>query len=100
MGIYPATTSVQILDNLGAEVGSRTLYMCVGDVMALDAVSYPNSANICAAQAWTWRSSSKTRATVSEDGVVEALKAGTVTIKATAKDGTGKYDTVKIRILN
>lgn len=99
VGIYPATTSVQILED-GQEVGSRTLYMRVGDVLPLDAVSYPNSANICAAQAWTWSSSSKTRATVSEDGVVEALKAGTVTIKATAKDGTGKYDTVKIKILN
>ena len=100
VGIYPATTSVQILDDLGAEVGSRTLYMRVGDVMALDAVSYPNSSTIRAAQAWTWSASSKTCVSVTEDGVVEALKAGTVTIKATAKDGTGKYDTVKIKILN
>lgn len=100
VGIYPATTSVQILDNLGAEVGSRTLYMRVGDVMALDAVSYPNSSTIRAAQAWTWSVSSKSKAIVSEDGVVEALAAGTVTVKATAKDGTGKYDSVKIKILN
>jgi len=99
VGIYPATTSVQILDDLGEKVGSRTLYMRVGDVLALDAISYPNSSNIRAAQVWTWSTSSKSYAVVSEDGVVEALKAGTVTIKATAKDGTGKYDTVKIKIL-
>ena len=68
--------------------------------MDLDAISYPNGSGAVAAQTWTWSSSSKTYATVGSTGVVTAKKAGTVTIKAAAKDGTGKYDTVTIKILS
>ncbi len=97
--IYPATTSVEILDENGAEVGKRTLSMRVGDTMDLGAISYPNKDLDVAAQSWTWSASSKSYATVDADGIVTAKKVGTVTIKAKAQDGTGKYDTVKIKIL-
>lgn len=97
--ICPATTSVRILDENGSKV-STTLYMRAGDTMDLDAISYPNSNDSVAAQTWTWSSSSKSYATVNSAGIVTAKKGGTVTIKATAKDGTGKYDTVKIKILD
>ena len=97
--IYPATTSVHILDDYGNKAGTKTMYMRVGETLDLEAISYPNNDDSKAAQVWTWSSSSKTYATVDSDGVVTAKKAGTVTIKATAKDGTGKYGSVKIKIL-
>ena len=97
--ICPATTSVQILNEDGSKVGSKTLYMRVGDELDLSAISYANGSSSGAAQTWTWSSSSKSCATVDSDGLVRAKKAGTVTIKAMAKDGTKKYDTVKIKIL-
>lgn len=96
--ICPATTSVRILDEDGNKV-TTTQYMRVGDTLDLDAVSYPNGNGSVAAQTWNWSTSSKTYATVNSAGIVTAKKAGTVTITATAKDGTGKYDTVKIIIL-
>ena len=97
--ICPATTSVHILDEFDNKVGDKTLYMRAGETLDLGAVSYPNGSGSVAAQAWNWTSSSKTYATVNSAGVVTARKAGTVTIKAEAKDGTAKYDTVTIKIL-
>ena len=99
--ICPATTAVYILDDFDNKVGDKTLYMRVGEELDLGAVSYPSREEVdkSAQQSWTWSSSSKTYATVSSSGIVTAKKAGTVTIKAVAKDGTGKSDTVSIKIL-
>lgn len=50
----------------------------------------------------TWRTSNKRYATVTQKGVVSLKKAGagkTVTITATAKDGSGKKATYKIKIM-
>ena len=59
--------------------------------------------NLNAAQGWTWTTSNKNIAVVDDNGVVTCVeqkdgsyKAGTVTITATAKDGTGKKATIKI----
>ncbi len=98
--ICPATTSVYILDGDGKRVNDRTLYMRAGDTLDLDAISYPSRGSALAAQTWSWSSSSKSYATVSAGGVVTAKKGGAiVTITAQAKDGTAKYDSVKIQIL-
>ena len=45
-----------------------------------------------------WTSSNKKVATVTSKGVVKAKKEGTVTITATAKDGSGKKATCKITV--
>lgn len=50
----------------------------------------------------SWKSSNRTYATVDAQGVVKTKQAGkgkTVTITATAKDGSGKKDTIRIQIM-
>ncbi len=59
----------------------------------------PNNASISAVE---WSSSNKKYATVNGSGVVTTKRAGkgkTVTIKAMAKDGSGKYASVRIKIM-
>jgi uncharacterized protein YjdB len=46
----------------------------------------------------TWTSSNTAVATVSSSGQVMAIKAGTAVIKATAKDGSGKYAQCKVTV--
>ena len=84
--ICPITTAVTIT-NVPAQ-----LY--VGYRVDLDAVCAPAGA----AQEVTWKSSSASVATVDADGVVTALKPGTVTITATAADGSGKKATAKFTV--
>lgn len=47
-----------------------------------------------------WSTSNKSVATVSSKGVVKGVKAGTATITAAAKDGSGKKATCKITVKN
>lgn len=48
----------------------------------------------------TYTSSNKSIATVSASGVVKGVKAGSCTITATAKDGSGKRDTLRVTVSN
>ena len=47
----------------------------------------------------TWKSGTTSVATVDSNGYVTGIKAGTATITATATDGTKKYGSVKITVL-
>ena len=49
-------------------------------------------------KAVTWTSSNKKIATVTSNGLVKAVRTGTVTITAKAKDGSGKKVTCKINV--
>ena len=67
------------------------------DILQLTATAYPTSANN---KEVTWESSDPETASVSETGLVTALKKGTVTITATAQDGSGKTASCKITVKN
>jgi len=47
----------------------------------------------------TWTSSNPTAATVNQAGEVTALTIGTTTIRATAKDGSDKYDECVVTVV-
>ena len=69
--------------------------MTVGKKQTLKATVTPKKAS---SKAVVWKSSNTKVATVTSKGVVKAKKAGTVTITATAKDGSGKKATCKITV--
>ena len=95
--IYPAVTHVEILDETGAPVNGQTLKLEFSKQIDLDALLHPADAMAGV----TWKSSSAKIASVDENGVVlpnENGKSGTVTITATAKDGSKKKATVKIQV--
>ena len=82
--IYPAVTGVSVL--FGGRVVNGLTVVTSEKETALTAKVFPNAAQ----QRATWKSSSTRIATVDENGVVTFLKSGTVTITATAADGSGK----------
>lgn len=85
--IYPATTAVTITN--------APTQMYVHGEVDLDASVAPDTS----AGAVTWTSSNEKIATADENGVVTAGgTTGTVTITATAADGTGKKATAKIKV--
>ena len=69
--------------------------MTVGKKQTLKATVTPKKAS---SKAVVWKSSNKKVATVTSKGVVKAKKAGTVTITATAKDGSGKKAACKVTV--
>ncbi len=92
--IYPAATKVTLTQN-GQPITVRTLTVVAGQQLDLDAIVSPEGAY----EGVTWKSSSPTRASVDENGVVTALKTGSVTITATAADGSAKKATIIIKVL-
>lgn len=89
--VYPATTKVTI----SAMDGELPASIAVGDKLELTASSQPAGT----AGTYTWKSSSTKVAAVDENGVVTALKAGTVKITCTAADGTNKSASVTLKIV-
>jgi len=97
VGVYPATTSLQITEN-GRVITSTSLWRKVG----CEPFQLGVETNAGAAPGWEWKSSNEKIAWVDPytGEVYSTGKAGTVTITATAKDGTGKKDSIKIQFAN
>ena len=98
IAVLPVVTKVGIRNEDGKDITGTTytLYMGSADGMQLQAVNEP----VGSYQNVTWTSSNTKQVTVDENGYVTALVAGkTVTITATANDGSGKKATVKIKTM-
>ena len=67
----------------------------LGETEILTATVLPEDADN---KSITWTSSNTSVATVSEQGVVTAVKAGTAIITATAKDGSGKSASCEVKV--
>ena len=89
--VYPATTKVTI----SAKGGELPASIAVGDKLELAASSQPAGT----AGTYTWKSSNEKIAAVDANGVVTAIKAGTVKITCTAADGTNKSASIKVKIV-
>lgn len=92
--IYPRTTKVEILN----VVNGATVRASMSDEsLVFEATAAPTGAY---ADSFKWTSSNTKIAEVDDEGNVTLKKAGAVTIKATALDGSGKYARFKLRITN
>lgn len=95
-GSYTATVKVTVKNQpvTGITVsGNKT--MTVGGNQTLKATIKPNNASN---KGVTWKSSNPAVATVDSKGKVIAKAPGTVTITATAKDGSGKVGSITITV--
>ena len=85
---------VQPVTRLKLSAPEKTAY--VGGTLALSAAFTPANATI---QSLTWQSANEKVATVDENGVVTGISKGTASIRATARDGSGKYATFSVQVL-
>ena len=69
--------------------------MVADSILYLDAVTYPMAAR----KDVTWKSSNAKVASIDAGGKITCLKAGTVTITATAKDGSGEKASFKLTVV-
>ena len=79
----------------GVTIKCKANTVKVKKTLTLTATVQPTNADI---KDVTWKSSNTKVATVDSNGKVCGIKKGTVTITATAKDGSGKKDTMKVTV--
>ena len=92
--IYPLTTRVAI-------EGAPTGAIEKGDTEKLTAVLFVGAEDDQANQeAVKWTSSRSSVVSVDKEGNITAKRRGTATIKAKATDGSGKYATIKVTVVN
>ena len=95
IAIYPAVSQVEILKG-EKPVNGQTLYMDMDtkEPLTLTGKLYPTDAM----EGLSWKSSNAKVASIDADGKITCLRAGTVTITATAADGSRKAASVKIQV--
>ena len=89
----PITVNPRLVSNI--EVSADRTSIEVGQTAKLTATVTPDNATD---KSFTWSSSDNAVATVNADGVVTAVKVGTVTISATANDASGVVGSVEITV--
>lgn len=72
----------------GVTINKSYITLMVGETESLKATIKPNNSTFKTAK---WTSSDESVAIVDEDGIVTAVKAGSVSITAEAQDSSGKY---------
>ena len=92
--VNPLSYGVEIKRPNASENTTLVWDMADQNVIRLSAKVYPLSAE----QSVTWKSSNARVATIDASGKITCLKAGTVTITATANDGSGKKASFKLQI--
>ena len=92
-GKYSSKT-VKITTPVTSIAINGTSTVAAGKTIKLTAKVLPAAAN----QTVKWTSSSTAIATVTSAGIIKGVKAGSVVIKATATDGTGKYSSKIIKV--
>lgn len=94
-GGYKATCTITVSDSkvsvTGIELTTTSRNMYAGDQYILQTIIKPDNATD---KSVTWTSSNPAIATVDENGIVTALKAGTTTITATTNDGGFKANCI------
>ena len=93
--INPLSYGVEIKRPNASENTTLVWDMADQNVIRLSAKVYPLSAE----QSVTWKSSNAKVASIDASGKITCLKAGTVTITATANDGSGKKASFKLQIV-
>ena len=98
-GIY-ATIKVIVADEVNyvtsIDVTADDTYVYSGSTLQLTATVYPDDATF---QTVTWSSQDESIATVDSDGLVTGVSPGTVTIVATAMDGSQKIGSIDITVV-
>ncbi|MGN0140856.1 MAG: leucine-rich repeat protein, partial [Roseburia sp.] len=79
------------------DLSEYDLELDVFETAQLSVTVYPSDATN---KAVTWSSSNPNVATVNANGLVTAKAKGTATIKATAKDGSGEWDSCEVTVRN
>ena len=98
VGSASALCTVNVIQPVTSISLNRTsLTMDALDTYQLTATAYPTTA---VNREVTWSSSDSAIASVDENGLVTAHKKGTVTIKATAKDGSNISNSCKVTVSN
>ena len=93
--VNPLSYGVEIKRPNASENTTLLWDMADQNVIQLSAKVYPLSAE----QSVTWKSSNAKVASIDASGKITCLKAGTVTITATANDGSGKKASFKLQIV-
>ena len=93
--LRPLVQGLEIKRPGASENTTQVWNMTESSTLHLDAVTYPMAAR----KDVTWKSSNAKVASIDAGGKITCLRAGTVTITATAKDGSGEKASFKLTVV-
>ena len=93
--LRPLVQGLEIKRPGASENTTQVWDMAASSTLQLSAVTYPVAAGIDV----TWKSSNAKVASIDAGGKITCLRAGTVTITATAKDGSGEKASFKLTVV-